>query len=184
MPTEPQHYTVHCIFPLICLMYTVWDTAHHTREQHASFMVSIMVMCGAKLIDTAVFCTWLAAHSYKWLAMLAGSSGHDIVWRRYCWYIALDRYPQAETKRAIVRRAIPYLKPHTYIYVHIANRHAYIDVHAKHTPTRVCVLLVCGVLSPTSCLPWHRLAQRCRKLTLARQTKTIWSYVMLNLWCT
>ena len=22
-PTEPQHYTVHCIFPLQCLMYTV-----------------------------------------------------------------------------------------------------------------------------------------------------------------
>ena len=22
-PTEPQHYTVHCIFPLLCLMYAV-----------------------------------------------------------------------------------------------------------------------------------------------------------------
>ena len=24
VPTEPQHYTVHCIFPLLCLMYTVY----------------------------------------------------------------------------------------------------------------------------------------------------------------
>ena len=46
--TEPQHYTVHCIFPLLCLMYTVWGTAHCTREQHAAFMVSIRVMCAAQ----------------------------------------------------------------------------------------------------------------------------------------
>ena len=51
-------------------------------------------------------------------------------------------FMHAETKRATVRCALPYLKPHTYIiYVHISNMHAYIDVHVKHTPTRVCVLM-------------------------------------------
>ena len=65
VPTEPQHYTVHCIFPLLCLMYNVYmGHWNYTREQHASFMVCIMVVCAAQLITTTGSCR-LAAHSYK-----------------------------------------------------------------------------------------------------------------------